>query len=158
MQSVSLSINGATVTADTPSHYTLLRWMREFAQAYEVKDGCSEGVCGACTVLVDGRSATACSILALQVNGSEIETSAGLSESPDALHPLQQAFWDLGASQCGFCTQGLLMMATEMLRSGRKYNREQIRDQLHGNLCRCSGYQAIIDAVENVLVAERSSE
>lgn len=150
-QTVSLAINGRSVTAESPPHYTLLRWLREYAHAYEVKDGCSEGVCGACTVLVDGKSATACSILALQVNGSTIETAAGLAESEEALHPLQEAFWSRGASQCGFCTQGLLMTATEMLRSGKKFERDEIRDELHGNLCRCSGYQSIVDAVESVL-------
>lgn len=150
-QTMSLSINGRRVTAESPPHYTLLRWLRDYAQAYEVKDGCSEGVCGACTVLVDGNSATACSILALQVNGSTIETAAGLAESEESLHPLQEAFWSRGASQCGFCTQGLLMTATEMLRSGEKFERNEIRDHLHGNLCRCSGYQSIVDAVESVL-------
>lgn len=155
---VTLSINGNEVTAESPAHYTLLRWVRENAQAYEVKDGCSEGVCGACTVLVDGLSATACSILAAQVNGSSIETAAGLADSEHNLNPLQEAFWQTGASQCGFCTQGILMVATEMLRSGERFDHHEIREQLHGNLCRCSGYQSIVNAVERALSGSDVSE
>lgn len=157
-QTVTLTINGKEVTATSPAHYTLLRWVRENAQAYEVKDGCSEGVCGSCTVLVNGASATACSILAAQVNGSAIETAAGLADSEHNLDPLQEAFWDEGASQCGFCTQGFLMTATEMLRSGEDFDRDEIREHLHGNLCRCSGYQSIVNAVERALSGGEASK
>lgn len=142
----TIVLNGAEVTGHAPADTTLLRWLREQAHAYEVKEGCNEGTCGTCTVLVDGRATTGCTTLAVQVAGSEVETSVSLSEG-DELSPLQACFWENGAAQCGFCTQGMLMSAVELLRSGEDVTPASVREHLHGNLCRCTGYQAIVDAV-----------
>lgn len=143
-----LILNGRNVKGHAPADTTLLRWLREQAHAYEVKEGCNEGTCGACTVLVNGRSATGCITLAVQVDGAQIETSVSLGEGEE-LSLLQSKFWETGAAQCGFCTQGMLMSAVEMLRSSRQITPDAVREHLHGNLCRCTGYQAIVDAVVN---------
>lgn len=141
-----LTVNGRQVCGRAPADTTLVRWLREQAHAYEVKEGCNEGTCGTCTVLVDGRSVTGCTTLAVQVDGASVETSASLADG-DELSPLQAKFWETGAAQCGFCTQGMLMSAVELLRSGEEVTPERVRDHLRGNLCRCTGYQAIVDAV-----------
>ncbi|MGI5270424.1 (2Fe-2S)-binding protein [Nonomuraea sp. CA-218870] len=141
-----MTLNGREVTGRAPADTTLVRWLRERAHAYEVKEGCNEGTCGTCTVLVDGRSATGCTTLAVQVDGARVETSASLADGQE-LGPLQSAFWETGAAQCGFCTQGMLMSAVELLRSGEEVTPATVREHLHGNLCRCTGYQAIVDAV-----------
>lgn len=141
-----LVLNGKQVRGSAPADTTLVRWLREQAHAYEVKEGCSEGTCGTCTVLLDGRSATGCTTLAVQAEGAQVETSAALADGEE-LSPLQAAFWETGAAQCGFCTQGMLMSAVELLRSGEKVTADSVREHLHGNLCRCTGYQAIVNAV-----------
>jgi len=141
-----MRVNGRQVTGHAPADTTLVRWLREQAHAYEVKEGCSEGTCGTCTVLVDGHAATGCTTLAVQVDGAEVKTSASLADG-DELSPLQRRFWETGAAQCGFCTQGMLMSAVELLRSGEEVTAATVREHLHGNLCRCTGYQAIVDAV-----------
>lgn len=142
-----LTLNGKAVAGSAPSAHTLLHWLRDNAQAYEVKEGCGEGVCGACTVLVDGRSVTSCTVLAVQFDGADIETAASLAEDGE-MNQLQRCFWETGAAQCGYCTAGMLMTSTELVRSGSRPSREEIREYLHGNLCRCTGYQAVVDAVE----------
>ncbi|MBB3040622.1 (2Fe-2S)-binding protein [Nocardioides sp. LMS-CY] len=142
----TITLNGAEVTGRAPADTTLVRWLREQAHAYEVKEGCNEGTCGTCTVLVDGRAATGCTTLAVQVDGAAVETSASLADGEE-LSPLQAKFWETGAAQCGFCTQGMLMSAVELLRSGVEVTPAVVREHLHGNLCRCTGYQAIVDAV-----------
>lgn len=147
----AITLNGRDIPLQVPGSCTLLDWLRDHAQAYEVKNGCSEGVCGACTVLVDGVATTACTVLAAQVEGSYVETSVGLLDENGEMNELQRSFWECGAAQCGFCTQGLLMSATEMQRSGQRFSRHEIREHLHGNLCRCTGYTSIVDAVESVL-------
>ena len=141
-----LTLNGRPVTGHAPADTTLVRWLREQAHAYEVKEGCNEGTCGTCTVLIDGRSATGCTTLAVQADGARVETSASLADG-DELSPLHAKFWESGAARCGFCTQGMLMSAVELLRSGEDVTPESVREHLHGNLCRCTGYQAIVDAV-----------
>ncbi|MEV4105636.1 2Fe-2S iron-sulfur cluster-binding protein [Nonomuraea sp. NPDC049649] len=141
-----MTLNGKEVTGHAPADTTLVRWLREQAHAYEVKEGCNEGTCGTCTVLVDGKATTGCTTLAVQVDGARVETSACLADG-DELSPLQAKFWETGAAQCGFCTQGMLMSAVELLRSGEKVTPAKVREHLHGNLCRCTGYQAIVNAV-----------
>lgn len=142
----TVTLNGKEVQAAAPGDATLLRWLRDKLQAYEVKEGCNEGTCGACTVLVDGRAATACTVIAASVDGADIQTSASLAQDGE-LSPLQQKFWETGAAQCGFCTQGMLMSAVEYLNTESQPTAAGIRDHLRGNLCRCTGYQAIVDAV-----------
>ncbi len=112
--------------------------------------GCEQGVCGMCTIVVDGRAVKGCLMLAPQLDGCEVETVEGLAVD-DALAPLQQAFKDAHALQCGFCTPGFLMTATALARSGRQFTREEIREELTGVLCRCTGYENIVTAVERHL-------
>jgi aerobic carbon-monoxide dehydrogenase small subunit len=112
------------------------------------KYGCGEGICGSCTVLVNGEPASSCIVLAAQVDGAEIVTAAGLGGHAGELSPLQRAFLEHHAAQCGFCTPGMLVCAAAMLSGGERLTRDEIRAELHGNLCRCTGYQQIVDAIE----------
>ena len=144
---VTLTVNGREVTRSAGAHLSLLRWLRDVADVVDPKYGCGEGVCGACTVLVDGRPIASCIVLAAQVDGAEITTAAGLTGQDGALSALQRAFHEHHAAQCGFCTPGMLMFATELLARGEPLDRERIREEMHGNLCRCTGYTPIVDAI-----------
>ena len=115
--------------------------------------GCEHGVCGACTILFDGESARSCLIFAIQANGHQITTVEGLAEDRDNLHPLQQSFWEAHGLQCGYCTPGILMTLVPFLRETPNPTEDEIRHALSGNLCRCTGYQHIVDAVK--LAAEK---
>jgi aerobic-type carbon monoxide dehydrogenase small subunit (CoxS/CutS family) len=115
--------------------------------------GCEHGVCGACTILFDGESARSCLMFAVQANGHQITTVEGLAESTDHLHPLQQAFWEAHGLQCGYCTPGILMTMLPFLKQNPDPSEDEIRHALSGNLCRCTGYQHIVDAVK--LAAEK---
>jgi aerobic carbon-monoxide dehydrogenase small subunit len=144
----TLIVNGRRVTRTAGGHVSLLRWLRDEAGVLDPKYGCGEGVCGACTVLLDGDPVSACIVLAAQCDGARITTAAGLAEPDGSLSPLQRAFHEHHAAQCGFCTPGMLMCASAMLAAGVARSREEIREGLHGNLCRCTGYQHIVDAIE----------
>jgi aerobic-type carbon monoxide dehydrogenase small subunit (CoxS/CutS family) len=146
--SLTLTVNGRPVARTAGAHLTLLRWLREAAGVTDPKYGCGEGICGTCTVLVDGQPASACLVLAAQVDGAAVTTAAGLLEADGTLGPLQRAFHDKHAAQCGFCTPGMLMAATAALAGERPLSRREIRQELHGNLCRCTGYGPIVDAIE----------
>ena len=146
---VTLDVNGAPLTHTAGAHLTLLRWLRDVAHVVDPKYGCGEGVCGACTVLVDGEPVSSCIVLAAQVDGAEITTAAGLTGSSGELSPLQRKFHEHHAAQCGFCTPGMLVCAAAMLADPRRRTRDEIREELHGNLCRCTGYQQIVDAIED---------
>lgn len=130
-----------------PPHWTLLRLLREKLGLTGTKEGCGIGECGACTVLVDGKPVNACLILAPKAEGRSIETVEGLG-SRAALHPLQQSFIDRGAVQCGFCTPGILMSAKALLADHPHPSREEVKEAISGHLCRCTGYQQIIEAIE----------
>jgi aerobic carbon-monoxide dehydrogenase small subunit len=140
-------LNGEQKTVTFSSDQTLLNLLRQNLHAWEVKEGCGKGDCGACTVLVDGEARLACLVLAVQVGQTAITTVRGLGDEVH-LHPLQQAFIEYGAAQCGFCTPGMLMTAKALLATNPHPTRIEIRTALAGNLCRCTGYQAIIDAIE----------
>jgi carbon-monoxide dehydrogenase small subunit len=145
---VTLAVNGREVSATAGAHLSLLRWLRDVAGVTDPKYGCGEGICGACTVLLDGEPVSACLVLAAQVDGASVTTAAGLLEADGSLGLLQRAFHEKHAAQCGFCTPGMLMAATAALADGQRRTRQEIRTELHGNLCRCTGYGPIVDAIE----------
>ena len=143
---ITLTINGRAQTVTTAAHKTLLYLLRDDLGLYGSKDGCGEGECGACTVLMDGQPVNACLVLAGQADGHSVLTIEGLSVDGD-LHPLQRAFVRSGAVQCGFCTPGLVLSALALLERQPNPTEAQIRQALTGNLCRCTGYTQIIEAI-----------
>jgi len=142
-----MMINGRAREADVRPGETLLEMLRNTLGIFDVKEGCGEGVCGACTVLLDGRPVSSCLVLAAAVRGRAIRTVRGL-ERDGALHPLQEAFVRHGAVQCGFCTPGMLLTALAFLERHPRASRDEVRGALAGNLCRCTGYAKILDAVQ----------
>jgi len=143
---VQFTVNGQEVRAEFPAHRTLLHALRELGYT-EVKNGCEKGDCGACTVLLDGRAVNSCLVLAVQAQGREVTTVRGLG-TVNNLHPLQKNFIEQGAIQCGFCTPGMLLSAKALLDKNPSPTREEIQVAISGNLCRCTGYVRIIDAIE----------
>jgi len=146
IHTISLIINGAEEQLQVPSNMTLLHALRDKLGFTGTKNGCEAGECGACTVLVGDEPMNSCLVLAVELNGREITTVEGLAEN-GKLTPLQQAFADLNAVQCGYCTPGMLISATALLRRNPHPSEIDIQEALLGNLCRCTGYQRIIDAV-----------
>jgi len=144
---LTLDVNGERRELLVPVHKTLLEVLREDMQLTGTKHGCELGECGTCTVLVDGRPQLSCLLLPIQVQGRAITTIEGLARGSE-LHPLQVAFAELGAAQCGYCTPGILLAARSLLEENPKPTRDQIREALAGNLCRCTGYTKILQAVE----------
>jgi carbon-monoxide dehydrogenase small subunit len=148
-RTVRFELNGRVVEARAAAHRTLLFALREDLGVTEVKYGCGEGVCGTCTVLLDGASVNACTVLAGQVSGRSVTTVAGLGGGPDGLHALQRSFLEHGAAQCGFCTPGMILTVFEFVRDHPgEVDREVIRGAVSGNLCRCTGYTSIVDAAQ----------
>jgi aerobic-type carbon monoxide dehydrogenase small subunit (CoxS/CutS family) len=143
-----LIVNGDRREAGVPMHFTLLEALRYELGLTGSKQGCDKGDCGACTVLLDGEPVLSCITPALEAEGRAVTTVEGLA-SPGALHPLQEAFEVHGAAQCGFCTPGILMSATALLERNPSPSRDEIKDALSGNLCRCTGYTKIFDAIES---------
>lgn len=148
----SATINGRTYRDLVPTDMLLIDYLRSIRQMTGTKKGCGSAECGACTVLLDGRPVYSCVMLAMQANGRNIETIEGLSDG-DTLHPIQEAFLDAGAVQCGFCTPGFVMTTKALLESEPHPDSRCIREAIAGNLCRCTGYAQIEDAVR--LAAER---
>jgi carbon-monoxide dehydrogenase small subunit len=144
---VAFTLNGRRRELDAPPHQTLLNTLRDTLGLFDVKEGCDEGVCGACTVLLDGRPVSSCLVLTPTVRGHQVFTLRGLQHEGD-LHPLQQAFLEYGAVQCGFCTPAMILTAFAFVERHPRADREAIREALAGNLCRCTGYAKILDAVE----------
>jgi carbon-monoxide dehydrogenase small subunit len=146
-QVMALDVNGERTELLLPVHKTLLEVLREDMKLTGTKHGCELGECGTCTVLVNGRPELSCLLLPLQVEGQAITTIEGMA-SGARLHPLQQAFAELGAAQCGYCTPGILLSAKSLLESNARPSRDDIREALAGNLCRCTGYVKILEAIE----------
>lgn len=140
-------MNGEPASVSFAPHKTLLEVLREDLGLTGTKHGCELGECGTCTVIVDGRPVLSCLVLGLACEGRDIRTVEGLARGPE-LHPLQAAFADLGAAQCGYCTPGILMAAEALLAETPRPTRQEIREALAGNLCRCTGYLKIYEAVE----------
>jgi len=144
---VALNVNGESREALVPVHKTLLEVLREDLGLTGTKHGCELGECGTCTVLVDGQPVLSCLALPVESEGARITTVEGMAEG-GRLHPLQQAFAELGAAQCGYCTPGILLTATALLAERPSPTRQEVKEALAGNLCRCTGYTKILDAVE----------
>ena len=146
---VELTINGEPRDMTVETCCSLLDALRDDVGLTGTKKGCDVGDCGACTVIVDGRPVNACLMLAVEAEGRTVETIEGLQPDVDVLHPLQDAFMRHGASQCGFCTPGILMMAKKLLEDNPNPTDEDIRFGLSGNICRCTGYTKIFDAIKS---------
>ncbi len=155
MIEVTLQVNGATRAGSVEPRKTLADFLRDDLELTGTHVGCEHGVCGACTVIVDGRPVRSCLMLAVQAAGSEVTTIEGLA-TDSGLGTLQQAMWDSHSFQCGFCTPGFVMQATAYLGAHPDAGEQEIREALSGNICRCTGYQSIIDGV--LLAARRSRE
>jgi carbon-monoxide dehydrogenase small subunit len=144
---ISFILNGMEIQIEAPSDRRVIDLLREELNLTGTKEGCSTGECGACTILVDGESRLSCLMLAAQLEGCRVTTIEGLSSTKE-LHPVQEAFVEYGAIQCGFCTPGMVLAAVDLLQRNPDPTRLEIREGLGGNLCRCTGYQKIVDAVE----------
>jgi aerobic-type carbon monoxide dehydrogenase small subunit (CoxS/CutS family) len=144
---LELQVNGERRELLAPVHKTLLEVLREDLGLTGTKHGCELGECGTCTVLLDGRPALSCLLLPVQIAGRSVTTIEGLARGPE-LHPLQRTFAELGAAQCGYCTPGILLAASALLEANAVPTRAEIKDALGGNLCRCTGYVKILEAVE----------
>jgi carbon-monoxide dehydrogenase small subunit len=143
---INVTVNGLRREAEVEVRLTLADFLRHELELTGTHVGCEHGVCGACTILLDGRSARACLLLAVQANGREVTTIEGIALNEGALHPLQEALRDHHGLQCGFCTPGLLTTLLEFLRDNPDPNEEEVRAAISGNLCRCTGYQGIVEA------------
>ncbi len=154
---ITLRVNGEAVNERVEARKTLVDFLRDDLGLTGSHVGCEHGVCGACTVLVDGAVVRGCLVLAVQCEGAEVKTIEGLSDS-GAIADLQDAFARRNALQCGFCTPGMLIGAHDLVGRGGMPSREKIRDHISGNYCRCTGYQAIVDAIESVAQARAGKE
>jgi len=152
-KTIHITVNNKPVDLEVQPNQTLLEVIRERLRLTGTKAGCLAGDCGACTVLLDGKPINSCLVLAVQAHGKQIMTIEGV-ETPQGLHPLQAAFVNKGAIQCGYCTPGMILTAKSLLKRSPKADEAQIRKAISGNLCRCTGYQKIVEAI---LFASRSS-
>ncbi len=145
---INLIINNKPYEIAVATNKTLTQVLRDDLNLLGTKEGCGLGDCGACTVILNGRPVNSCLVLAVQADGCEIETIEGVAPDGKALHPIQQAFVDQGAIQCGFCTPGMILSAKSLLEKNPKPTEEEIREAISGNLCRCTGYQKIVEAIQ----------
>jgi aerobic-type carbon monoxide dehydrogenase small subunit (CoxS/CutS family) len=155
VQTITLTVNGHRYTGQAEARKLLCDFLREDLQLTGTHVGCEHGVCGACTVLWDGQAARTCLALAIQADGADLKTVEGLADG-DTLHPIQEAFRDAHGLQCGFCTPGFLMAAADLLERNPNPSEAEIREDMSSNLCRCTGYQNIVDAVQ--LAASKLAE
>ncbi len=156
MALINLTVNGVAHSADVEPRMLLVHFLRERLRLTGAHVGCETSICGACTVLLDGRAVKSCTRLALQAHGTEIVTIEGLAGG-ETLHPLQQSFWDEHGLQCGYCTPGMILSAHDLLGRNADPDDAEIREALAGNLCRCTGYQNIVEAVRTAARRMRES-
>jgi len=153
---LQVTVNGRRISTEIAPNTLLVTFLREQLGLTGTHVGCDTSQCGACTVHLDGRSVKACTVLALQTHGSEVTTIEGISDG-DNLHPMQQAFQDCHGLQCGFCTPGMVMSAIDLLRRCPDADAATIREQLDGNICRCTGYHNIVEAIHHAATQMRGS-
>ncbi len=146
MSKISVIVNGKLYVGEVSPSLRLIDFLREELKLKGTKEGCSQGECGACTVILDGMTVNSCLVLAASCNNSQITTIEGICEGE--LHPLQKAFLDVGAVQCGYCIPGMILSAKAILDKNLEADREEIKEGISGNLCRCTGYQKIVEGVE----------
>ncbi len=156
MSKVSITVNGKPRTADVEPRLLLVHFLREQLNLTGTHVGCDTSQCGACTVLIDGRSAKSCTIFAVQADSSDVTTIEGLAADDGQLHPMQVGFWEEHGLQCGYCTPGMILSAVELLNDNPSPTEQEIRHGLDGNFCRCTGYQHIVNAVQHA--ADKSQE
>jgi len=154
---IQLQVNGLAYKVEVEPRRTLLELIREDLELTGTKEGCGLGECGTCTVLLDGKPIKSCITLAVQAGGREVTTIEGLEKSDGTLHPIQQAFIDHGAIQCGFCTPGMVLSAKALLDENSRPTEIEVREAIAGNLCRCTGYQKIVEAILSVSSKEHNS-
>ena len=152
---ITVNVNGRRRSAMVEARLLLVHFLRENLNLTGTHVGCDTSQCGACTVLLDGRSAKSCTVFAVQADGSEVQTIEGLADG-DELHPLQDGFWEEHGLQCGYCTPGMIMSAANLLQDNPSPSEEEIREGISGNLCRCTGYQHIVNAIQHA--AERMAQ
>lgn len=157
IQVVHMTVNGSPVEVAVDVRESLTDTLRERLGLTSVKKGCEAGECGACTVLIDGVAKNSCIYLTVWAEGKSIVTVEGITGKNGELHPVQRAFVDEAAIQCGFCTPGLVLTGVELYNSGRTYTREELRECISGHLCRCTGYENILNALEKVVGKDRDS-
>ena len=149
MKKINLTVNNRTHELSVEPNQTLVEVLRQHLELTGTKAGCNQGDCGACAVIMDGRPVNSCLVLAVQADGSNITTIEGV-ETDEGLHPLQEAFVEKGAIQCGFCTPGMIITAKSLLEANPEADKADIRVAISGNLCRCSGYQKIVEAIHSL--------
>jgi carbon-monoxide dehydrogenase small subunit len=146
-QAISINVNGVDTAAEVEPRMLLVHYLRDALGLTGTHVGCETSICGACTVLLDGQAVKSCTVFAVQADGSNITTIEGLAANGN-LHPVQEGFWECHGLQCGYCTPGMIMTSTQIIDRNPNASREEIRHGLEGNLCRCTGYQHIVEAVE----------
>lgn len=146
-QAISINVNGVDQAAEVEPRMLLVHYLRDALGLTGTHVGCETSICGACTVLLDGQAVKSCTVFAVQADGSNITTIEGLAANGN-LHPVQEGFWECHGLQCGYCTPGMIMTSTQIVDRNPNASREEIRHGLEGNLCRCTGYQHIVEAVE----------
>jgi carbon-monoxide dehydrogenase small subunit len=147
---ISFVLNGEPVSVDVEARWTLLHLLREVLELKGTKDGCGEGECGTCTVVIDGKAVNSCLFPVMEAEGRSVTTIEGLRAPDGGLHPLQKAFIEHGAVQCGYCSPGMIMSAYALLQEKAEPSDDEIKDGIEGNLCRCTGYVKIIEAIRSV--------
>lgn len=146
-QAISINVNGVDYASEVEPRMLLVHYLRDALGLTGTHVGCETSICGACTVVIDGQAVKSCTMFAVQADGSNVTTIEGLAANGN-LHPVQEGFWECHGLQCGYCTPGMIMASTQMLDRNANPSREEIRHGLEGNLCRCTGYQHIVEAVE----------
>ena len=154
---VSVTVNGRVVKADVEPRTLLVHFIREQALLTGTHVGCESGYCGACTIIMDGKTTKSCMVLAAQADGADVQTIEGLADG-DTLHPVQEGFWERHGLQCGFCTPGMIMSAVGLLADNPSPSEDEIRHGIDGNLCRCTGYHNIVRSIEYAAATMRGEE